>query len=308
MKLGEGFVIADGTPLDGSRSYYFNALRFDVDLRPDQKLTFFLHAGKDDGSIISPRSTIRTKPWSNSRKKRWPPITPGRSGRRRSTPTPSAKRPTGTGSGPWRARSTRSGPGSRRRSPGRCRSPAEAALQTGSYGPAGRVGLRGDRPLSMATTSNGAFPCSKRLTLGAILLSGDDPATGRMEGWDPVFSRWPKWERRLDTWTGLEPARAGSPTGATLQFHLRLRSVLGFGRAGRTPTVGGPHRLGAALPPGPASSPAGRGFTGESARRRPAELRRQQGPSRDTCIGTISGPEISTRRGADGFNWLRFRA
>jgi len=27
--LGEGFVIADGNPLDGSRSFYFNALRLD---------------------------------------------------------------------------------------------------------------------------------------------------------------------------------------------------------------------------------------------------------------------------------------
>jgi hypothetical protein len=29
--------------------------------------------------------------------------------------------------------------------------------------------------------------------VGGIHLSGDDPETERIEGWDPVFSRWPKW-------------------------------------------------------------------------------------------------------------------
>jgi hypothetical protein len=28
---------------------------------------------------------------------------------------------------------------------------------------------------------------------GVIYLSGDDPATGDYEGWNPLYSRWPKW-------------------------------------------------------------------------------------------------------------------
>ena len=40
--LGEGFVIADSAPLDGSRSYYFNALRLDAGLGGD-KLVLFGH-------------------------------------------------------------------------------------------------------------------------------------------------------------------------------------------------------------------------------------------------------------------------
>ncbi|WP_306591771.1 hypothetical protein [Geothrix sp. 21YS21S-4] len=31
------------------------------------------------------------------------------------------------------------------------------------------------------------------LTVGWTGLSGDDPATSAKEGWDPLFSRWPKW-------------------------------------------------------------------------------------------------------------------
>jgi hypothetical protein len=31
------------------------------------------------------------------------------------------------------------------------------------------------------------------LSLGFIALSGDDPKTANNEGWNPLFSRWPKW-------------------------------------------------------------------------------------------------------------------
>ncbi|MCP4148727.1 MAG: hypothetical protein GY757_13350 [bacterium] len=37
------------------------------------------------------------------------------------------------------------------------------------------------------------MPFLKTLTLGGIYLAGDDPTTDKMEGWDPLFSRWPKW-------------------------------------------------------------------------------------------------------------------
>ena len=57
------------------------------------------------------------------------------------------------------------------------------------------------------------FPLPVQLTLGGIYLSGDDPATARCEGWDPAFSRWPKWsdsliylqakETRVADWTNF---------------------------------------------------------------------------------------------------------
>ncbi|MCK7524016.1 MAG: hypothetical protein MZV64_43510 [Ignavibacteriales bacterium] len=46
LNFGEGFVIADGTPGDGSRSYYFNALRVDAGLAKGHTLTAFAHATK----------------------------------------------------------------------------------------------------------------------------------------------------------------------------------------------------------------------------------------------------------------------
>jgi hypothetical protein len=36
-------------------------------------------------------------------------------------------------------------------------------------------------------------PLEPKLTLGVIYLSGDDPGTDEYEGWNPLYSRWPKW-------------------------------------------------------------------------------------------------------------------
>lgn len=51
------------------------------------------------------------------------------------------------------------------------------------------------------------------VTFGWVGLSGDDPATPAKEGWDPLFSRWPKWselyvysqvpEAGVATWSNL---------------------------------------------------------------------------------------------------------
>jgi hypothetical protein len=49
MMFGEGFMVMDGGPLDGSRSIYFNAVRFDVRPAAGHTLTFFgLHQPPQD--------------------------------------------------------------------------------------------------------------------------------------------------------------------------------------------------------------------------------------------------------------------
>jgi len=68
---------------------------------------------------------------------------------------------------------------------------AEGALQLGKLAAARRSGLGGHFHLDY---KNGwCFPLPAQLTLGGIYLSGDDPATAKVEAWDPAFSRWPKW-------------------------------------------------------------------------------------------------------------------
>jgi hypothetical protein len=44
MMLGEGFLVMDGGPLDGSRTGYFNGLRLDYSLKNKNNLTFFSSA------------------------------------------------------------------------------------------------------------------------------------------------------------------------------------------------------------------------------------------------------------------------
>lgn len=56
-------------------------------------------------------------------------------------------------------------------------------------------------------------PFRPELNVGWVGLSGDDPATPAREGWDPLFSRWPKWselyvyslipEAGVATWSNL---------------------------------------------------------------------------------------------------------
>ncbi|MCK9282501.1 MAG: hypothetical protein M0P71_17945, partial [Melioribacteraceae bacterium] len=47
--LGEGFVILDGHPGDGSRSAYFNAIRYDWNINPKHTLTgFFAYQPEED--------------------------------------------------------------------------------------------------------------------------------------------------------------------------------------------------------------------------------------------------------------------
>lgn len=45
----------------------------------------------------------------------------------------------------------------------------------------------------MDVTLNKKIPLAKTLTLGGFYLSGDNPTTTKNEGWDPLWSRWPKW-------------------------------------------------------------------------------------------------------------------
>lgn len=49
LRFGDGFLVMDGNPLDGSRSLYVTGTRLDLELLPRQRLTlFYLHAPMTD--------------------------------------------------------------------------------------------------------------------------------------------------------------------------------------------------------------------------------------------------------------------
>ena len=164
---------------------------------------------------------------------------------------------------------------------------AEGALQSGSYGAEGRSAYGAIAHLDCSPRWD--VPYLKTLTLGTVLLSGDDPATGRMEGWDPVFSRWPKWsegyiytlsrESRVAYWSNLD------------SIYGSLAFVFGA-KANGTLTV---HRLGAAKAR-PGGFPGGTGLDrGTLIVARLNFIISKYAPG--TSTGTISGRAISTRRG-----------
>jgi hypothetical protein len=74
---------------------------------------------------------------------------------------------------------------------------AEGALQSGRQ--EGRPGTLEPSSTIRAwgaqakVTRTFEHPLRPEVTLGWVGLSGDDPATPTREGWDPLFSRWPKW-------------------------------------------------------------------------------------------------------------------
>jgi hypothetical protein len=235
--LGEGFVIADSTPLDGSRSYYFNALRVDAGLGPKRTLTLFVHAQRTTDRYL-PVIHSQSQALVEQPEKALAAYYSGGFGK--ATLDAYALRRTTEATQLWPIPGKVNTFGARLQAPlvRRLSLAAEGAVQTGSYGSAGRSAYGAIAHLDGAPAWR--VPWLKTLTLGGILLSGDDPATARVEGWDPVFSRWPKWsdgyiytlikESRVAYWSNLNS----------------LYGALGFDfgdRANATLTV---HRLGAA--------------------------------------------------------------
>ncbi len=210
LNLGEGFVIADGTPLDGSRSYYFNAVRLDVDLAKNHRLTAFVHTQDTTDSYLPVINAV-PRPLAEQPEHALALYYAGSFGQAKVDAYAIRKTTDATGAWPVPTRTDTFG--------ARVVAPlakslslaAEAAYQGGSYGDAGRSAQGAIAHLDWDL--KGRLPLLKSATLGGILLSGDDPATARMEGWDPIFSRYPKWsesyiytfthESRISYWSNL---------------------------------------------------------------------------------------------------------
>jgi hypothetical protein len=194
MTFGEGFVIADGTPLDGSRSYYFNALRVDADLEPGHRLTVFLH-GTDTTEKFLPVINDRGQALAEQPERALAAYYSGSFGKVQAAGYLIRKCTNATDLWPLAARIDTFGGRVEVPVAGRLALTAEGALQWGKNGEAGRSAFGGlfhfDYDLAKI------LPVLRTATLGGVLLSGDNPETDKMEGWDPLFSRWPKWSDSL---------------------------------------------------------------------------------------------------------------
>jgi len=224
ISLGEGFVIADGTPGDGSRSYYFNALRVDAALAKAHTLTAFGHATEATDRYLPVISPV-PRALAEQPERALALYYAGTFGKAKLDAYAVLKATEADTAWPVAARTSTFGARAVAPLAKKLVLTAEGAYQAGSAGDAGRSAYGAIAHFDYDLAD--ALGFLKSFVLGGILLSGDDPATARAEGWDPIFSRWPKWsesyiytltrEGRSAYWSNL------SSLYATLAFELGSR-------------------------------------------------------------------------------------
>jgi hypothetical protein len=202
INLGEGFLVLEGNPLDGSRSIYFNAARFDWKADAASTATFFwTYQTKTDKLFVLNGNDIDP---SSQGKGTYNLIEQDETGGgvyyegkftsadiqsyfiRKDYIHPDAL-----------LNQVKSGVntiGGRTSVPINTNLSAtlEGAYQFGKKGDYKQKSYGGYCYVDYNSLWQKSY-LPKTITAGAIYLSGDDPTTKDNEGWDPIFSRWPKW-------------------------------------------------------------------------------------------------------------------
>ena len=190
MSFGEGFVVMDGGPLDGSRSAYFNAARLDWTLSSKSRLSAFYFFQPERDQYL---------PILNNLKKKLIERHEEGFGIHYSTTIESGEvqgyliRKNARSSDLQNRTARMFTPGIRINYtilPALSLS-AEAAYQLGEWNANPMQAYGGYIYGEYSPEMKPYLP--KKVTLGGIYLSGDDQETEAHEGWDPLFSRWPKW-------------------------------------------------------------------------------------------------------------------
>src|SRR5690242_1005733 len=193
---GEGFLFLEGGPFDGSRAIYFNA----VDLAYTRRKARLELIAIDDPykDRFLPRIHDRSKPIIEWNEQAVGAYYTNKNSARTSFETyyflkkefHDYRAPSNPQFQPDRHIHTAGGRV--------IHSPAknwtlagEMAMQWGSQHPATRIGGWGGNGYARRTFARAGKPY---LQAGYYAISGDDPKTrDRIEGFDPLFSRWPKW-------------------------------------------------------------------------------------------------------------------
>ncbi len=200
--LGEGFVVFDGYPVDGSRSVYFNAIRYDLILSDKHKVSSFIAYQPKEENLL---------PVFNG--KDIDPVFQGEDSFQLIEQSEKAMAVYYTGNVDatnwdvyfiWKTieeDGTRLVPQSdiktyggrfKQKFSNQLSFTLEAAYQSGLMGAKKRSAYGGYSYLSY-------FPKQQKkiipieIQAGAFLLSGNKLSTDSHEGWEPVFGRWPKW-------------------------------------------------------------------------------------------------------------------
>lgn len=201
LMRGEGFVLFDGSALDGSRTAYFNA----VDLtwtwpRATLELIAISNPRRDQ---YLPRVNDNRRPlteWDEAAVGVYATHSPSKETTLEGywfhkTERDDVRGPTSAAFQPDRRLHTLGGRVAHRFA-GNWSVAGELALQRGAQDPRPGEGAGADIEGwggYVHARRSFAGPGRPSLSFGYIGLSGDDPGTRDDEGWDPLFSRWPKW-------------------------------------------------------------------------------------------------------------------
>ncbi len=232
---GEGFLIMDGTPIDGSRTFYFNALKSSWKANDKNTVDFiYINNPRYDSflPIINEQDTPSALNVTNEQGYVLDWQNKDIENLFLETYLINKKESGDHGSRLQAQKSNISAPGifaKYQMSPFVFR--GQFAYETGSYGESDR------RAFGYYGFIDRAFKDAKfspKVSVGYIYLSGDDPSTKDNEGWDPLFSRWP-WmselyclnyngESGMAYWTNLQMWRAE----LGLKFTEKMKGTLWY--------------------------------------------------------------------------------
>jgi hypothetical protein len=190
ISFGEGFIIMDGTPLDGSRTAYFDAFRFDLTFAPKKLLS---------GFYISQQDKDRFLPVINDKKQALNPQLEQDFGLYTNNDFAKfnlqsyyiRKDSNAKGASPERKLNTL---GSRLQYPlgSGLTATVEAAYQFGKVEDIDQSAFGGYGYINWQSQKWLNHPYG--ISVGAIYLTGDKLSTDdKYEGWDPLYGRYPKW-------------------------------------------------------------------------------------------------------------------
>lgn len=187
--LGEGFLVMDGGPLDGSRSAYFNAFNINWQFKPKSSLTL-IYANQPEQDDLLPIIHDQNKALVEQSEQAF--IAYYSSHLKSTALQVYAMRKNIDATSTKRSASVNC-VGSYVQAPVtfRLTVTGELAAQIGKRAGADQRAYGGYAYAEYKTGWPVHFP--KTFTLGALYLSGDNPTTDKYEGWEPMFGRWPKW-------------------------------------------------------------------------------------------------------------------
>ena len=244
---GEGFLIMEGTPGDGSRTYYFNALKASWRVNENNAVDFIYLNDPRDEEFLPVINRVKLVQVSNSRLDRMPQAlnTTDEQGYVLYWKNNSRKNFTLDGYYIYKREAEEGGTGlqsqkSRINTFGSFAKynwdpyilRGQFAYQFGDYGSNDRRGVGGYGYIDRNFEDLFSSP---RISLGFIYLSGDKSSSDKNEAWDPLFSRYP-WISELyllsiasDTgvgipayWTNLQVYRAEVVLKPTSKTKLSL--------------------------------------------------------------------------------------